>query len=235
MKIYAKAIEQNPRAQPSFEMPIELKTGINLLIILHLLLFILYSISGWTGLLQQPWADGTVDDFIRYYLAASSLPDGFQSHWLSSIFTYQFVHFSKGELLLSISMLWLFGHILQSKLGQIKTLMLYFMFVILSAIVFNLSHLIFPIFSGPGGIMEGAFGGTLGIMTITVFLYGKYRLHLSKNIHFPLWKIYVAALLLSFIFVYKHNIAYILVYVSSIYIATQYAEKIETVERPIEE
>lgn len=209
------------------EWPTRLSTNINLLIVVHLLFFALYLFSKWKGLPGQYWLDGTLNDFVNYDITAAYGLGDIRWQWFTSIFTYQFVHFTAGEFLLSISMLWLFGNILRNKIGSGRTILLYFTFVVLSAIVYNLSHWVFPIFSGIRGIMDGAFGGVLGIMTTTVFFYSKHQLRVSRNITFVLWKIYVAAILLSLVFVYKHNIAYIIVYASSIYMGIKGAEFIK--------
>jgi len=233
MKIYNSNIaRQSKSAKPEnfFELPTGSSTNINLLIVVHLLFFALYLFSRWNGLLSQYWSDGTFNDFVNYDLTSAYTIHNIKWQWFTSIFTYQFVHFKVGEFFLSISMLWLFGNILKNKIGSLKTLLLYFAFVTLSAMVFNISHWVFPVFSGSRGIMDGAFGGVLGIMTITVFFYGKHQLHVWGNMNFVLWKIYIIAILLSLIFVYKHNIAYIIVYVSSIYMGIKCAELIKKSE-----
>lgn len=230
MKVYNSSITQqvkSTKAEKFFELPTGLSTNINLLIIVHLLFFALYLFSGWKGLLGHYWSDGTLNAFVNYDLTAVYNIHNIKWQWFTSIFTYQFVHFTTGEFILSISMLWLFGNMLRNKIGSLKTILLYFAFVALSAIVFNISHWVFPIFSGPRGIMDGAFGGVLGLMTTTIFFYGKHQLYVNRNITFSLWKIYVVAILLSLIFVYKHNIAYIIVYISSIYMGIKCAEFIK--------
>jgi membrane associated rhomboid family serine protease len=230
MKIYNSNIRQQQksiRPENFFELPTGLSTNINLLIVVHLLFFALYLFSGWKGLSGQYWSDGTLNGFVNYDLTDAYGLQNIKWQWFTSIFTYQFVHFTAGEFLLSISMLWLFGNMLRNKIGARRTILLYFAFVVLSAIVYNLSHLIFPIFSGRRGMMDGAFGGVLGIMTTTIFFYGKYQLRVNRNITLVLWKIYVVAILLSLIFVCKHNIAYIIVYLSSIYMGIKSAEFIK--------
>jgi membrane associated rhomboid family serine protease len=227
MKIYkANSIQQSKTTirEKSLKLPTGLNTNINFLIVIHMLFFALYLFSGHKDLLSQYWSDGTLNTFVNYEIPATYSLQRVNWQWFTSIFTYQFVHFNAGEFLLSITMLWLFGNLLREKIGSHKTILLYFAFVALSAIVYNLSHLLFPIFSGSRGIMDGAFGGVLGIMTTTLFFYGNHQLRLNSNIKLELWKIYVFALLLSLIFVYKHNIAYIIVYVSSIYMGVKSAE-----------
>jgi membrane associated rhomboid family serine protease len=223
MKIYYDCIGKYSSAKKYFELPAFLKDKLNLLIVIHLLTFAVYIIVKLDGWLDQPVNGETVKEFIRHFFALSSRAQDFLSQWSISIFTYQFIHLNWGELLLSISMLWLFGHILQNKLAQSRIILYYFILVTISAIVFNLSHLIFPIYSGPGGRMEGAFGGVLGIMTTTVFFYGKIKFHIFRNLYLQLWQIYALAILLSLEVVYKNNIAYILVYICSIYIGIRYA------------
>ncbi len=211
----------------SFRVSISLRSRINFLILAHLLLFVLYLAGSQSGLPDQSWLNSTLDDFIKYRLTVSSNLEDIAAQWGVGIFTYQFIHFSGGELLLSVSMLWLFGHILQSKIGTWRVILLYFGFSLLSALLFYASHLVFPIFSGPNTIMYGAFGGVLGVMSTTVFLYGKHRLQLNRRLSPALWQIFAAGLLLSFVLVYENNMAYIIVYIGSIYAGCRYAQHVK--------
>jgi membrane associated rhomboid family serine protease len=213
----------SPRGGRYFELPVIPKDKINVLVFIHLLAFGLYMAMWYGGLFPEVMDQDTLHYYTRDILAVSSRAQDLIFSWTTGLFTYQFIHRNAGELVLSVMMLWLFGHILQKKIGQLRVVAFYFILVILSAIVFNLSHLLFPIFSGPGGIMEGAFGGVLGVMTTAVYFYGRARLRLGKKLRFSVWQIYFAALLLSLVCVYKNNIAYILVYLSSIWIGFRYA------------
>ena len=223
MKMINNHQAQTRSSTALFKFSTSLRSQLNILLLLHVLFFAFYYVLVWNGLLSFPWADGTVDDHIRRSLAVSSGAQSWPFRWTTSLFTYQFIHLSAGELLLSISMLWLFGHILKSRIGQWKVIAFYFMLAIVSALVFNFSHLVFPIFSDPGGFMEGAFGGVLGVMTTTVLLYGNHQFRIGRNISFRLWQVYLIALLLSLIFVYKNNMACILVYVFNLYAGMKYA------------
>lgn len=230
MKTYNSNITQHQEPAGTgkfFELPTGVGTNINLLIVIHLLFFALYLFSGWKGSSGQYWSDGTLNDFVNYDLTGVYSLQHIKWQWFTSIFTYQFVHFNTGEFLLSISMLWLFGNMLRNKIGSGRIILLYFAFVALSAIVYNLSHWIFPVFSGHKGIMDGAFGSVLGIMTTTVFFYGKHQLRIGRNITLVLWQIYVIAIVLSLVFVCKQNIAYIFVYASSIGMGIKSAEFIK--------
>lgn len=223
MKIYHSYTGQGTHSQQHMQLSVGLKNKINILILAHLVTFALYNILGWIGSLNLPFGEETIDHFIKYMLALSSRAQDLHISWSTGIVTYQFIHFNIGEVILSLSMLWLFGHILQNRIGQSKVVILYFIFVTISAVIFNISHVIFPIYSGPSEIMDGAFGGVLGIMTTTVFLYGKSRIEISKGRHLQLWHVYVAAVLLSFLWVYKNNMAHILVYICNMYVGARYA------------
>ena len=220
-------LSKSESATPTVLLPTGLRNHINLLVLIHFLFFAWYLLYGLNGLSGQYLADGTLNYFVNYDVTAAYNLQEFKWQSFTSIFTYQFVHLSVGESLLSMSMLWLFGNLLRLKIGSLKTVLLYFSFVALSAIVYNVSHWVFPIFSGPKGLLDGAFSGVLGIMTTTVFFYGKYQLHIHENITVALWKVYVAAILISLIFVYEHNIAYIIVYVSGIYLGIKSGEFIQ--------
>lgn len=231
MRIYYDYFRQSPRVKKFFELPVGLKDNINLLIFVHLAAFACFLILGGTSLIGHGFANQAIHDQVRDFLALSSRVQDIPHHWLMGLVTYQFIHFRLGELLLSVSMLWLFGHILQHRIGQYKVILYYFALVVISAIVFNLAHVIFPIFAQPGGILDGAFGGVLGVMTTTVYLYGRLRFRFGKSFQVQLWQIYVAALLLSLVLVCKDNIAYILVYASGIYIGIRYGRWILAKER----
>lgn len=60
-------------------------------------------------------------------------------------------------------------------------------------------------------------------MTTTLILYRSCQLRVSKNIFIPLWQLYGIVLLASLVLVYKNNMAYVLVYVSSMYNGLRYA------------
>ncbi|HRE52365.1 MAG TPA: rhomboid family intramembrane serine protease [Flavitalea sp.] len=223
-------MKQIVQANNRFEFSIGLKSRLNLLILLHTLFFAAYYIIDSNGMLASPLAGGTVGDHLRNTLAVSSRPQAWPFNWTTSVFTYQFVHLDAGELLLSVAMLWLFGHLLKKRAGEKKVVLFYFILSIMSALVFNFSHLVFPIFSGPGGFMEGAFGGALGVMTAGVMLCGNRQFRIGKHIRVNLWQVYFVALLISFMTVYKNNMAYVLVYAFNIYMGIKYARILENRE-----
>ncbi|MBG6233587.1 membrane associated rhomboid family serine protease [Pedobacter sp. CAN_A7] len=230
MKNFNVNVTQQSKArmpETTITFPIGLRNNINLLILVHFVFFTWYLISGPNGLIGQYWSNGTFNHFVNYNVPATYSLQHIQWQTFTSIFTYQFVHLNASEFLLSISMLWLFGNLLITKIGSAKTILLYFSFVALSAIVYNLSHLLFPIFSGPRGLLDGAFSGVLGVMTTTVYFYGTYQLRVSDKIKIELWIIYVVAILLSLFFVYEHNLAYIIVYITGIYLGVKVAEVIQ--------
>jgi len=205
MKINYSIAGQDPGLHSAMHLHIGLKSKINLLILVHILLYVLF-----TGFGQDTTGN------LASWLAISSAD--MQARGWANVFTYHFIHLSKAEFLLSMSMLWLFGNMLQEKLGQRKVILLYFLSVTLSGVVFMLSHLIFPVFSGNHGMLDGSFSGVLTIMTIAVLLYKSHKLRIGRKILLPVWQIYLLVLLISFAMVYKHNMAYILIYACSIYI-----------------
>ncbi|GEP98260.1 rhomboid family intramembrane serine protease [Chitinophaga cymbidii] len=206
-----------------FHFSVSLKDKLNLLILAHLILYFTYLVLGWVGTLEAPFGEGKVDDIFRHFLALSANANDALSNWSASLFTYQFMHFNFAELLISMSALWFFGHILKSRVGVTKVVVLYFIFAVISAVIFNIAHIIFPVFAGPGEIMDGAFGGVLGVMTIATSLYSKVRFRLNDRIQPALWQIYAVVVLLSLFLVCKNNIAYILVYAAGIYLGARYA------------
>ena len=222
MKIYLSIIGK-PDSEKALEVPFTTNSGINMLITAHVLFFILYFAMRAVGLLDYPVLAGTIGDFVRDFLAIPGRTHTLHSGWISGIFIHQFVHFDPFELLLSTSVLWFFGHILQGLLGQRTVIMLYFVTVVLSATAFILSHYVFEIFSGHGTIMEGAFAGALGVMTTTVIFFRSHQVRVFGKIYFALWQIYAVVLLISLLFLFKPSMAYALVYVSSIWIGGQYA------------
>lgn len=211
----------------SINLPTTLSTQVNLLIIVHFLFFAYYLLSEWRGAADTYWSDGTLNDIVNYNLQSSFELQQLKWQSFTSAFTYQFVHLTVGEFLLSISMLWLFGNVLRQRIGSARTVLLYFAFVVLSALVFAVSHWLFPVFSGPKGVLDGSFSAVLGIMTTTVFFYGKHELKIAPGLSCALWKIFVLAILVGLIFVYKHNIACIIVYVNGIYMGVKAAELLE--------
>lgn len=204
-------------------IPAGLNSKINQLIFAHLLFFLLYAIMGWIGLLEQPLADGTVADFVRTNLALSYRVEEMRAHWWISIFTFHFIHSNFLELVLSMGLLWLFGHILKEQIGEQKVVLFYFACAMLSGIVFMFSHFIFEIFSSGTGVMEGAFSGTLGIMTAALAFNRSSRLHIQGNRFIPLWYVFAFGIAISLMFFYQHNMAYILVFVGNLYAGYRYA------------
>lgn len=186
------------------------KFGIHLLILLHFTVFIFPLLI-------------TTQDMTHY--ALSSNLGGLTSQWWS-IFTYQFVHTGADELILSMGALWLFGSVLQRRIGGRRVIKLYFASAIISSSVFILAHLIFPTFAGRNHLMEGAFISVLAIMTTAVTVSGSKPIQLFGGLYVSLWHLYVLVLAISFISIYQHNIACILTYASSIFIGVKYAERI---------
>ncbi len=208
------------------EQTIELSgwgSGINVLILVHSVFFLVLTAIQWIGWLDASVGEGTVRDFVNDLLVLSGHSKYAPVDWVSAILVHQFVHFSVPEFLLSMGALWIFGHILRALVGEGRVLALYLAAVIFSAIAFVLSHYIFQIFSGHGTIMEGAFTGALGIMTATVVLFRSYQVRLFGVMHIALWQIYGAILLISIALLFKPSMAYILAYLSSVWLGCRYA------------
>ncbi|HUM67068.1 MAG TPA: rhomboid family intramembrane serine protease, partial [Chitinophagaceae bacterium] len=140
-----------------------------------------------------------------------------------SIFTFQFVHTNLPELMLSMTLLWLAGHILKEYIGERKVVLLYFACIIFSGVVFLFSHLIFTVFSAGTGMMEGAFCGTLGIMAATVTFNHSRRIRMYGGKFIPLWQVFGFGIAIYLVFFYQHSMAYILVLVSNLYGGFRYA------------
>lgn len=182
------------------------KFGIHLLILIHFIVFILS--------LQIASFD------IAEYILPSDI-DVLTSHWWSFM-TYQFVHTGVEELVLSMGALWFFGSILRERIGHVKVLQLYLISALLGSAVFILAHLIFPTFAGKNHLMEGAFTSVLAIMSATVASCGTKHPCCMGKLTVPLWQLYLLVLAVSFFFVYEHNIACILTYVSSLILGLTY-------------
>lgn len=227
MRIYYDAVSSRGPLRQSFRLPLGPQDNINLLILIHLLAFGLFIAFGGTSVIGHGFANEGLHDRARDFLALSARVQDIPHHWLMSLFTYQFIHFRLGEVLLSVSMLWIFGHILTRRIGQYRVIVYYFALVVLSAIVFNIAHILFPVFADPSGILDGAFGGVLGIMTTAVVLYGRLRFSFGGSIRFQLWQLYAAAVLLSLIVVCKDNMAYLLVYAFGIYAGVAYGRRLQ--------
>lgn len=196
----------NTKETPQF------KFGIQLLILLHFTVFILPMLI----------TNQNISTF-----ALSSDLQGVTSHWWS-IVTYQFVHTGIDEMILSMAALWVFGSVLQKRIGGRRILKLYFVSAVISSAVFLLAHLIFPTFAGRNHLMEGAFISVLAIMTATVVTCRSKSFRVIGSFSITLWQLYLVILAISFISIYQHNIACVLTYSSSIIIGIQYAEKISS-------
>ncbi len=186
-----------------------LRFGIQLLILLHFTVFILQLFI-------------TNQDMSRY--ALSSNIEGVTSQWWA-VATHQFVHTGIDEMILSMAALWLFGSVLQKRVGGERVLKFYVISVMISSAVFILAHLIFPTFAGRNHIMEGAFISVLAIMTATVALCGSKEMHIVGSFSVSLWQLYFVVLVMSFISIYQHNIACVLTYSSSILLGIMYADR----------
>lgn len=199
------------------------KSGINVLVLIHTFFFLVFTVIQWAGWLDAPLSDGTIRDFVKEFFVFSRDSKYGPIDWMSAIVVYQFVHVSVVEFLLSMSVLWIFGHILRVLVGEGKVIVLYLVAVIFSGISFVLSHYIFEIFSGHSTIMEGAFAGALGVMTATVVIFRSYHVRFFGTISLALWQIYAAVLLISVALLFKPSMACILAYLSSIWLGCRYA------------
>lgn len=219
MKIQLSLVGRQ-RAAVLVEAPLGRGSKINTLIWIHIAFFALYAIPWMFGWLHLPVGDGTIADFIDRFVA---LPEPGMAAWPGGIITHQFVHFNPVELLLSIFALWFFGHLLSELVGEQKVIILYFATVLVSALVFVLSHYVFRVFSGHGAIMDGAFAGVLGVMTTTVILFRSHSIRVLGKTFVPLWQIYAAVIVVALALLFKPSIAYIFVYICSISFGIHYA------------
>lgn len=177
----------------------------------------------YTGWLSSEFSGSTVNELINNSLALSSEKEALTERWTSALFTYPFIHFELGEFVLSMLMLWIFGHILSQRVGVGRVLFLYALFTILAGIAFNVSHIIFPVFSGLGGTMEGAFAPVLGIMSATAVLMNKRRLYIGSVASISLLQLYAFCLLIGLFVACKNNIAYVMAYLICIYAGLLFA------------
>lgn len=203
--------------QKSFEKPFELRfelaSKINVLILVHIICFLAFSISQY--FFTRSGNAETFTAFVNTFLVPFYRGQELQSAWWSSVFVYHFIHFSIGELALSLFSLWFFGHILAQKIGEQKVLMLYFISSLLSALIFIASHTVFSIFSGHGSL-EGAFGSVLSIITVALLSHNNGSIRI-RSTTVSLRVVAAIVLIASLIFFYKNNMAYILIYVGNLY------------------
>ncbi|GAA4305686.1 rhomboid family intramembrane serine protease [Compostibacter hankyongensis] len=204
------------RQERVFSFTPQLKTDINILVFAHILLFAVYQILHWSNIGAQ------ADIVTRHSLALSAHPEDRLSH-LWSIFTYPFVHFNVWEVLLSSSMLWLFGNILSLRLGAKKVLGLYLVCCLAAAGVFLLAYVIFPIYSGEQGMLEGTFCGVLGVMTAAVVMFSHHEFRVTKRFSVSLLQVYVISLTAALFLIIKHDLASITAHLISMYFGYQYA------------
>lgn len=218
MKIHISPINSTEPAK-RVQIPVRWNSEVNILIYIHLFFLLCYLIASHTALIGD---ELYLPEFIRHSIA---LPGASKesTHWFGNLFTYQFVHSSLVEFILSMSILWFFGHLLAAILGQRRVILLYLVSVVLSALAFLGSHIIFAIFSGNGMIMDGAFPGTLSIMTAAVAFMRDYRLQISKTFAPSFLTIYCIILAISLPFIFKPSMAYIFIYISGIIIGFRYA------------
>ncbi len=222
MRLLPIRIAEDNNKRRIIVIPTGLNSEINLLVFAHLVFFLLYIAAEAVGLLEHPVSEGTVADFIRANLGLSYRIGELSSNWWISIFTFQFVHSDFLELMLSMGILWFFGHILKTHIGERKVVALYFACTVLSGIVFLASRLTFKIFSAGTGMMEGAFSGALGVMTAAVVFAGSSKWQVLGTRLIPLWHTSLIAVVLYLLFFYQHNMAYILVLACSIYTGYKY-------------
>lgn len=215
------------------DVPAGAKSEINLLILLHTVFFILYSVIRWMEFPEASTTGATISDFIQTNLVISMKTDDLSFSFWGSIFTYQFIHTNFLAFVFNMAMLWIFGHILKKQIGERDVVLLYMVCAILSAIVFVLSHFVFNVFSG-SVTMEGPLGGVLGVMAATVVYYKSSNLYvLQKPI--PFWKVYVGLMACCFLLFYQNSIAYILVFICSTYAGGRYAAWQNRLFRPVRE
>lgn len=210
---------KNRNTSPTLALPVRFNTGINMLILANILVFMTYTILHLTGFYA-------IDKLLHTRLILSSgIHEWVPNAW--SILTYQFVHINIAELLISMSMLWLFGNVLQQEIGIKKVLLLYLLCSIAAAVTFLLSHAVLPVFSGYHGMFEGSFGAVAGVMTATITLFPRHCIKTGTHHEVPLVYIYAAVVCIGMLFICKHNMAHVLAYIACLYTGFKYAESIK--------
>lgn len=220
MKVYIGNIDHED-SEKAVHIPVRWNSEVNLLIYLHGILFLTWLAADLTGILSEPFNEGTLADFVKWSVALPG-PSRLSANWIGNLFTYQFVHFNLAEFVLSMSILWFFGHILASFIGERRVVMLYLITTIVAAVAFLFSHMIFPVFSGDT-IMEGAFAGALAVMTAVVVFLRSYTLRLFQKFSLSFPMIYILILIVSVPVIFKSSMAYVFLYAASICSGVKYA------------
>lgn len=197
--------------------------GINLMIMAHILIFVVYTAATSTGLFEVQVGELTIGDYVQRYLTLTGGEDQTLAGWVSGIAAYQFIHINPWELLVSMSTLWFFGHMLRSRLDEQKVLSLYLVTILVAAIAFVLSYYVFQVFTGRSTVMAGAFSGALGVATAATFLNRTHSIRVGRRM-IPLWRIYVWGVLLPTALILKPSIAYVIVYIISIWVGGRYGQ-----------
>lgn len=197
--------------------------AINTLVFIHIGFFLLFTIARMMDWMSAPWQEETLSEFVNHFLAISGNAPYSYFGWLSGILIHQFVHTDPLEFMFSVSMFWFFGHLLKARIGERNVIVLYLTTITLSGVVFIISHLVFRVFSGHGTVMDGSFAGAIAVMTSAVVLLRPYQIRLFGRMFVPLWQVYVIILPSSIALLFKPSIAFVIVYVFSIWFGLQYA------------
>lgn len=219
MKLYLSEI-----GSPETEQTIVVqgwRGAINTLVFIHIGFFLLFTIARMMDWMSAPWQEETLSEFVNHFLAISGNAPYSYFGWLSGILIHQFVHTDPLEFMFSVSMFWFFGHLLKARIGERNVIVLYLTTITLSGVVFIISHLVFRVFSGHGTVMDGSFAGALAVMTSAAVLLRPYQVRLGK-MFIPVWQIYAVILPISIALLFKPSIAYVIVYVFSIWSGLRY-------------
>ena len=150
-------------------------SAVFLLIIANVVVYLLTMLTGGTG---------TYERRPSLLVMGGALLTGDSSYvWqLWRLVTYQFLHADFWHLFFNMYGVWLFGSMVEQRLGKTKTLTLYFFSGILGGIFFTLANL------GSGASCVGASGSLFGLMVAAAIAFPQARmLLLIPPIPIKLW------------------------------------------------
>lgn len=204
------------------ELPLGWSGLINKIVWVHITLYAIYLLASAFVLVSPGLEDGIVSKFVRDYVALPGAARDRTLPWMVGVITYQFAHRSLPELVVSMVVLLVSGHLLKEHIGERRVFVLYVISAMLSALIFLFAHLMFPVFSGHHTYMEGALPGALGVFTMVVALRGSERIYLA-GAGIRVWVLYAMVLAMAFTAFSQSSIASVLMYLAAIWAGLQYA------------
>lgn len=195
---------------------------INKIVWIHIALYAAYLLASVFVLLSPGLDEGIVSKFVRDYIALPGTVQERTLPWVVGVVTYQFAHRSLPELVVSMLVLLISGHLLKEHIGERRVIVLYMTSAVLAALIFLFAHLMFPVFSGHHTYMEGALPGALGVFTMVVALQGSGSIRIA-GANIRIWALYVLVLVIAFTAFSQSSIASVLMYLAAIWAGLQYA------------